>query len=134
VGAVRIRWSGVGKVAIVAVAALLALQALPGLLRPPQPPPLGKDVGLPQVPSPAEPSPKLRFETHGMRAKGTTKPKSRGIKSVPPGRDVISSRPRKPAPPAPSPPAPITYEPPPTSVPAPPPPPAGDGSEEFAPR
>jgi len=37
------------RVAAVAAAALLALQALPGLLRPPEPPPLAPDVGLPQV-------------------------------------------------------------------------------------
>ena len=115
--------------AIVAVAALLALQALPDLLRPPQRPPLGKDVGLPRVRPATEPPPKLRFETVGRRPKGTTGSAE---------RDVISSRPRKPAPTAPPQPAPVTYEPPPAPAPAPtaPPPPAppGDGSEEFAPR
>ena len=36
-----------------ALAALLALQALPALLRPPAPPPLAADVGLPRVAGPA---------------------------------------------------------------------------------
>ena len=35
--------------ALVAVAALLALQLLPALLKPPEPPPLAADVGLPRV-------------------------------------------------------------------------------------
>jgi len=136
VGTVRIRWSGVGKIAIVAVAALLALQTLPGLLRPPQPPPLGEDVGLPQVPPPTEPPPKLRFESPPVEDKGTTGSAR---------RDVISSRPRKKRPkpkvetmPAPAaPPPPVSYEPPASPLPVPPPPPPappGDGSEEFAPR
>jgi len=45
-------------VVAVAAALLLSLQALPALLRPPEPPPLGADVGLPRVVhAPAEPPP-----------------------------------------------------------------------------
>lgn len=148
-GAVRVRWGGVGKVAILAVAALLALEALPGLLRPPEPPPLGEDVGLPQIGLAPEPAPKSRFESRPMHDKGTTKPKNHKVEPVArfqtvdrrpkgttgsAGRDVISTRPRKPTPPAPSSPAPVPYEPPPTHAPVPAPPAPGDGSEEFAPR
>ncbi|HWO83021.1 MAG TPA: hypothetical protein VNM38_04435 [Solirubrobacterales bacterium] len=150
---VRVRWAGIWKVAAVVAALLLSLQALPALLRPPEPPPLGADVGLPRVvPAPEEPPPpeppsrRRRLEKHRKRAKG-----AEGLAAV----DVISSRPRpkpphrhrrrprfKPAPEQPPPPAAppeqVPYEPPPAPgpppVPAPPPAPAGDGSEEFAPR
>ena len=46
---VRIRWRGVARVAAIVVVALLALRLLPGLLRAPEPPPLGADVGLPKA-------------------------------------------------------------------------------------
>src|SRR3954465_3500688 len=83
----RGRWAGQAKVAGIAAALLLSLQALPALLRPPQPPPLGADVGLPQVvPAPEEPPPpEPRFEEHRRRAKGATGS---------PTAAVISSRPR----------------------------------------
>jgi hypothetical protein len=48
-GGVRIRWRGLGKVVLVLVGGLLALQVLPSLLKPPAPPPIAADVGLPQV-------------------------------------------------------------------------------------
>src|ERR1044072_4332135 len=44
----RVRWGAAVKGAALIVAALLALQALPGLLKPPDPPPLPADVGLPR--------------------------------------------------------------------------------------
>jgi hypothetical protein len=46
---VRIRWSGVARVAAVVVVGLIALRLLPGLLRAPEPPPLAADVGLPKA-------------------------------------------------------------------------------------
>ena len=46
---VRIRWRGVARVAAVVLVALIALRLLPGLLRAPEPPPLGADVGLPRA-------------------------------------------------------------------------------------
>ncbi len=48
-GGVRIRWKVLGKVAMVGVAGLVALQLLPPLLKPPEPPPLAADVGLPPI-------------------------------------------------------------------------------------
>ncbi|HEU5252902.1 MAG TPA: hypothetical protein VFU16_06225 [Solirubrobacterales bacterium] len=142
-GAVRIRWSSAARAAIVAVAALIALQALPSLLRPPEPPPLAEDVGLPRVVPHLEPAPPTsRFESAPLEDKGATKPRTEL-----PGADVISSKPKRqkskpprsapsvPAPVAPPPaplpsPPPVVYE-----DPAPPPPaPPSDGSEEFAPR
>src|SRR5215218_101483 len=159
---VRIRWAGMAKVAALATAALLALQALPSLLREPEPPPLAPDVGLPQVAAPLEPAPpKSRFETHDIRAKGTTGPRSArpsrksrfekhrvGAKGTmgSPATDLVRSKPRRhekrlrPAPPPPVPAAPPPLPAPPepaVAAPAPPPPappPPGDGSEEFAPH
>jgi len=46
---VRIRWRGVARAAAIVVVALLAVRLLPGLLRAPEPPPLGRDVGLPRA-------------------------------------------------------------------------------------
>jgi len=50
----------VAKVVGAAVSVVVAFAVLPGLLRAPEPPPLGRDVGLPRVTSPprgAFPSP-----------------------------------------------------------------------------
>jgi hypothetical protein len=46
---VRIRWRGVARAAAIVVVGLLALRVVPGLLRAPEPPPLGRDVGLPRA-------------------------------------------------------------------------------------
>ena len=54
------------------------LRLLPGLLRAPEPPPLGADVGLPK----AKPVPRCRVERSG-EAESRTRPKSRPRKSVP---------------------------------------------------
>ena len=144
----RIRWSGMAKLAIGAIAGLVALQALPAMLHPPEPPPLAEDVGLPRIDrSAGSPPPQTRLETPRAHKGAGKTTKSAAI-------DVIRSKPRSPrpaaakpkAPPAPpvEPPAPSpVYEPPPPSSPtpsatlAPPPaaaPPPGDGSEEFAPH
>jgi len=78
VGGLRIHWMTLGKGVALAGVGLLALQVLPGLLKPPAPPPLAGDVGLPRVqidreagvkaPSQAEASgpatPKLRRRQH----------------------------------------------------------------------
>ena len=58
VAGIRIRWKALGKGVALAVAGLLALQVLPALLKPPEPPPLGADVGLPRVAVEAEPAPR----------------------------------------------------------------------------
>jgi len=135
------------KLAGAGALALFALQALPHLLRPPEPPPLAADVGLPRVISAAEPSgsgphrpplPEPRIKRSPVRS------------GVGPAEVVIASEPRPkrhrrpravavPAPPAP--PVAATAEPPPAPTPVPPPPPApgpsappSDGSEEFAPH
>src|SRR5215218_3168702 len=124
---------------------VIALQALPSLLRPPDPPPLAPDVGLPQ--------PAVR---DAVRKRAPER--VRGEAALDPARAVISGRPRRrrkhrrpkrlapiaeplpPAPEAPSSPPPPPPAPGPTPAPAAPeptpsaPPPAGDGSEEFAPR
>jgi len=125
---VRVRWASAAKVAAIAVAALVALQALPALLKPPEPPPLAPDVGLPRiVPVERAPKPvpkKQRSQTDGIRPKGTTKSRRRHSKSTP-APELASTYVPPPEPPSA----------PPVLVPAPsPPPPAGDGSEEFAPR
>jgi len=145
------------KAAGVAVVALLALQALPGLLRPPEAPPLEADVGLPQV-APAEPSPARAARAAGpVSDRGLPLP-GESSRSSPPAAEarVIDGKPRDqskqryekqgpaavapPPPPAPvavpEPVVPIPTPPPPAPAPAPSPPPAppSDGSEEFAPH
>ncbi len=45
----RIRWRGVGRAAAIVVVALIGMRLLPDLLRAPEPPPLGADVGLPKA-------------------------------------------------------------------------------------
>jgi hypothetical protein len=46
---VRIRWRGVARAAAIVVVGLIALRLAPSLLRAPEPPPLGRDVGLPKA-------------------------------------------------------------------------------------
>jgi hypothetical protein len=79
-GRVRVQWRGVGKVAVAAVLGLAALQVLPGLLRPPQAPPLAADVGLPRVSGgereiairEADAKPRPRRPPHPRRADGVS--------------------------------------------------------------
>src|SRR4051794_6230582 len=47
-GNLRVRWPAVARRLGAGLAVLLALQTLPSLLRPPSPPPLAADVGLPR--------------------------------------------------------------------------------------
>ncbi|MGN6216725.1 MAG: hypothetical protein ACTHN7_07190 [Solirubrobacterales bacterium] len=123
---VRVRWARAGKAAAIAIAGLVALQALPGLLKPPAPPPLEADVGLPRV-VPKEPAPVRR--RRGRQAVG---PAIVVAKPAAPAHP-----PKPPSPSSPSTPEPAAYVPPPPPAPAAPsPPPAvvDDGSEEFAPH
>src|SRR5690349_7204693 len=46
---VRVRWSQAGLAILGVAGLLLALQVAPSLLKPPKPPPLPADVGLPRV-------------------------------------------------------------------------------------
>jgi hypothetical protein len=143
---VRIRWRGVTRVAAAAFVGLLVLHLLPGLLRAPEPPPLGADVGLPK----AEPIPKP------VRKVTKVPPKTKVLPDKPASKAVIGThthrrphrRPqrKKPPPPpavetssepvpeytAPAPPEPLP-EPLAEAPPAPPSTP-GDGSQEFAPH
>jgi len=45
----RIRWRGVARAAAIVAVGLIALRLVPILLRAPEPPPLGRDVGLPRA-------------------------------------------------------------------------------------
>ncbi|HET7443787.1 MAG TPA: hypothetical protein VFJ57_03935 [Solirubrobacterales bacterium] len=156
-GAVRIRWRALAKVMVIAVGVVLALQALPGLLQPPAPPPLAKDVGLRGVVVERDRAKRVEFLPHTESKSPRPRPERASREPLAP--DVISSvphphlklkakhrspKPRGAPPPAaasaPEPPLaaapPTPIEPPP---PPPPPPPAGadppaDGSEEFAPH
>jgi len=155
-GAVRIRWRALAKVAMIAVGVVVALQALPGLLQPPAPPPLAKDVGLRGIVVERNPSKRVEFLSHTeskspRRERELSSPLPPGvISSVPHRHAKPTSRRKRPKerasspspepsaaespPPAATPPTPIEPSPSP-----PPPPPAGpdppaDGSEEFAPH
>jgi outer membrane biosynthesis protein TonB len=133
-------------VAIVAVG-LIAVRLVPGLLRAPEPPPLGADIGLPKA--------KPATAAIGMADRHRPKHRHRGKRAHPspphdePTADAKLPPVPKPAPkPAPEPvesappPAPEYVPPPapepaPTPVPEPAPAPSstpGDGSEEFAPH
>lgn len=155
-GGIRIRWKSLAKVAAALVAAAVALQLLPGLLKAPEPPPLGADVGLPRV---ADRGEGLRVERRAERRRA---PRSRANGRGDIAHAVIGTRThRRPARrqrhahPTPKPPAspprfhpepasastpapePPTPEPPPPPSPPPTPAPtqpASDGSMEFAPR
>jgi hypothetical protein len=150
---VRIRWRGVARVAAIVVVGLIALRLLPGLLRAPEPPPLGADVGLPQakpVRVVAKREPRQRPKRHRRKSKPRPtkpRPKVRVVPDRPAAKAVIGARKRHRRPPPPpaesAPPAVPEYvpppppEPPPAPVPEPaptPPPAPGDGSEEFAPH
>jgi hypothetical protein len=137
-GKVQVRWSVVAKATLVAVIAALALRLLPTLLRPPAPPPLAADVGLPSVeiqPERHEPEPKLEpVAPPRKRVPPPLKPERQHQKRKP----ATSPAPLTAPVPVPEPPpsAPVSA-PAPVPVPAPapePPPRPGDGSVEFAPR
>jgi hypothetical protein len=160
---VRIRWRRVARVAAIVVVGLIALRLVPGLLRAPEPPPLGADVGLPKVepvakkPEPVVPKPAARRRRkarphrrpaildapaatavigtrHRLRRhRKTPEPNHRPAQPVSEPPETVESAP----PPAPE------YVPPPSPEPAPTPLPAAppaspstpdDGSEEFAPH
>jgi hypothetical protein len=125
-------------------AGALALHALPILLRPPDPPPLGADVGLPRLttqphrPHPGTPS---EFDPTGVGSNSeATHPSAHPRRRVhappsvpaPPPVPHASGTPQPVAapPPAPAPP-PVAATPPPAPA---PPSSADDGSEEFAPH
>ncbi|MBS1887371.1 MAG: hypothetical protein JSU06_09300 [Actinobacteria bacterium] len=148
---VRIRWRGVARAAAIVAVAAVALRLLPGLVRAPEPPPLGADVGLPRtvrreavqverVPAPvtAKRAPRPRREKPKARRRAV-------VQDAPAATATIGSRARRRRPKAvESPPPrvpeyvpPPPPEPPPTPLPEPPPAPPsvpGDGSEEFTPH
>jgi len=136
------RWVGAG------VATLLAVQALAPLLRPPAPPPLAADIGLPRPQRPtseaeaiAPASPAARAAISPARALAAAAPTPRrgptvrrrstgrkpthGVGSRPVGEVPATAGALVPVAPAPTQPA---------GVPAGPPPASSDGSEEFAPH
>jgi hypothetical protein len=149
---VRIRWRGVARVAAIVVVGLIALRLVPTLLHAPEPPPLGRDVGLPKA-EPSAPTPIVRPKP--------PKPHRRSVPDAPATTAKIGTRIRHrhkhrrhhehPTPPskptlepvesAPSPTPAYVPEPAPEPVPAPLPEPQpatrsvpGDGSQEFAPH
>jgi hypothetical protein len=161
---VRIRWRGVARAAAIVVVGLIALRLLPALLRAPEPPPLGADVGLPKakpatsepvravVKPEAEPEQPAAAQAQKRRNPQPTRRKVRVVADGPASTAKIGSqetrrrRPRtnrrqaaKPTPAAGVP----EYVPPPPTEPTPAPLPEvaptdpsapGDGSEEFAPH
>jgi hypothetical protein len=82
---VRIRWRGVARAAAIVLVGLIALRLLPGLLRAPEPPPLGADVGLPRSrPVTSEPT------------REVAEPKGEGERAVPaPHKKARQRRPRR---------------------------------------
>src|SRR5262249_52984059 len=145
----RVRWSMAGRVLLAAGVVLLALRAAPALLKPPAPPPLPADVGLPRVavaPPRREPVRSRAMANanlgrggsggEGRRRAGAAEGRVRAHKPRhPSARDSAKGKPRPPTrrqdPPV-IPPVPPS-EPPPPPVPAaesPPPPAPGDGSME----
>jgi len=149
VGGLRIRWVTLGKGMALAGVGLLALQVVPSLLRPPKPPPLAGDVGLPRVkvepadveappkaetPSPTMPKPRRhrhlpKSKNHpGLRggtASSKPTPRRHLRKKKKPKPKQMAAPERSPAAPAPPPPSsPPASSPPPTLEPSPAPPPA----------
>jgi hypothetical protein len=126
----------VAKLAAAALGAIVAVAALPGLLRAPEPPPLGRDVGLPRVVR----EKKSKQPRRHRQRDGAFVPHS-DTKAPKPER----SRPKRarapepaaapePAPPPEPPAAEPAPEPAPPPPPAPEPAPVEDGSAEFAPH
>jgi hypothetical protein len=133
---VRIRWRGLARVAAAAVVVLVALNVLPTLLRAPEPPPLGADVGLPRA-EPTKPArkpakPEILPDKPASVARigsQTKRPRRRRKPPPPAAKPTQEPVPEYTPPPAPEPVVEPVYEPPPA-----PPPTVGDGSEEFAPH
>ncbi len=147
---VRIRWRGLAKVAAAACVGLIVINLLPGMLRAPEPPPLGADVGLPKPVAVEKPASRRRKPKRSPRSSpvpdepasiakiGTRTRHVRRHPAPSPAVRKPAARRREPRPetapeyvqpPAPEPPAEPVYEPPPAAPPTP-----GDGSQEFAPR
>jgi len=153
----------VAKVAGLALAGLVAVAVVPGMLRAPEPPPLGRDVGLPRAGDGAfrtramQKAPKQRGRGHERpprrhheRARRRHRPANRrsngaflspGEKKAPkperrrPARVEPTPEPAPAPEPAPPPsPEPVASPPPPTPSPPPPGPQPEDGSAEFAPH
>jgi hypothetical protein len=162
-GAVRIRWRGVARVAAIVLFGLVAVRLLPGLLRAPEPPPLAADVGLPKVAPVVAPVADAAPHTRTRPRRPRRKPHPRPVRDAPAASAVIGShrkprierhrehlkrRSHKPLPaaakaPESPPPPPHEYAPPPAPAPIPEPlpepepapaPTPDDGSEEFAPH
>src|SRR5436305_15025748 len=94
-----VRWSRAAKAMAVAVVALIALQALPSLLKPPEPPPLAPDVGLPRVVStapPREAEPELHQQMHPAEAEvDAVRKRPHGKAGLNAATAVIDSGPRR---------------------------------------
>src|ERR1700760_1821418 len=137
---VRIRWRGVARVAAIVLVAMLGVRLLPGLLRAPEPPPLGADVGLPKAkpvrvarkpertPHPPKSIPDAPAATAKIGTRIRHRPKPRPPKP--------KSKPKPSPPPEPTPPPAPEYVPTPApqAIPQPvpePPSTPGDGSQEF---
>jgi hypothetical protein len=138
----------VAKVAAAAAVGLIVISLLPGLLRAPEPPPLGADVGLPKA-TPTAPAPHPRPPQRRRRKVVADAPASTAVigtrtrhprRHRPPSPTVRkpAARRREPSPetvpeyappPAPEPAPEPVYEPPPS-----PPTTPDDGSQEFAPH
>ncbi|MGH2940623.1 MAG: hypothetical protein ACRDPE_21160, partial [Solirubrobacterales bacterium] len=87
----RIRWRGVARVAAVVVVGLVALRLVPTLLHAPEPPPLGRDVGLPKAePAPRVPKPKAKPTVHPK----PPKPPRRSVPDAPAATAKIATRTR----------------------------------------
>src|SRR4051812_44404580 len=98
----RVRWTSAGKFAAAAVGVLLALQALPALLKPPAPPPLPPDVGLPRtVPGERPPDPSELHQISGLQAGKSDAVRKRGTGGrrggtrAAPATAVIADRPHR---------------------------------------
>jgi hypothetical protein len=131
---VRVNRRSAARLAAVAVACLAALQVFPALLRPPEPPPLPPDVGLP-IHRDARPPAHAMEPNPIVRSVPERRPKPRFESQPRDGKGTAGSRAAAAAPTAlvPVPPAPASPPPPPVPAPA-AAAPVGDGSEEFAPR
>jgi hypothetical protein len=141
----------VAKVAGAALCVVAAIAALPGLLRAPEPPPLGKDVGLPRVRDGAflshseKKAPKPPRRRHAARSRPERAQRDGSRSKPPPAHKPPDEPAPDPPPPAPEPqpeppltpepaPEPVAPPPPPPTSPPPAPPPVEDGSAEFAPH
>ncbi|MGE0066747.1 MAG: hypothetical protein AB7T48_05275 [Solirubrobacterales bacterium] len=97
-GAIRVRWRGVGKVAGLAAAAVVGLNVLPGAFAAPQAPPLAPDVGLAGVAGTSGAPPVIVREAEAEpepARKRRPKPKPRPSRGVAPASAVIGTTPRR---------------------------------------